>query len=793
MPKNGELRDLLFELSKENEEGEHGELINAISAAHFYTESLRLPDDYGRIPYVTEENKQKIMELHKAIAEQSEKVLRSRTESREVKEIVQKISALSAASYRQFAAYDPKTEKKTVATIEEDVRMLNLDLRGTPDPEKLGGNMSSRQVLSFKDENGRTVTGLFTPKVQNNSFQAVTDAFNEAAGKAAGDQGKALLENFVEKTRTKLGLSKDENFELLDRIVIQNRKKIGPKGQERRSMKEVDSELLADFIASICSTDEKKYSKEDIINEVGAANLVELTDLLSKHIANVGINMGNGGLPDNSRTDNRNAAMSSVADLLGVPNLIARSRPMKVIDQNGNEIEGTFMAKADGMDINRPASNAGYVDETSLENTDGRGFKAVADLQVLDYICGNVDRHVGNMLYQFDKNWKFIGVQGIDNDCAFGRVVPTHKRRAHLPAPKDMIAVSESMYKKVLALTPAELKYILRGYGLSDVELDAAGQRLSVLQKELKAGKDYYDELDANGIQDDSDVQEDYGDADDSFSFSEDEAQIVKNLPDEKKEKKKLPPFKMRSGKVRIIPDDEFYRMTPAHITAAEKQGNTENHFNSAQYAAENLGKRLGVEEKLEGKVILGADNRIFPSEQSKARDEAGRVVNILDKRTHWYNSSGNYRAMEKAAANYEKFQKQLAERIRLANLPNVKAKKDYRLDLEAIVTPEDLEKMRTLSEKLEKATEAYLNGKLGQGQKLEDYKPYTKNRIEAAKRTLEVAKANKVIKPYEKEAAAINARRAKETMDRRLGTQREAKDIKKGIVKKPVEVLNQK
>ncbi len=37
----------------------------------------------------------------------------------------------------------------------------------------------------------------------------------------------------------------------------------------------------------------------------------------------------------------------------------------------------------------------------------------IADIQVLDYICGNIDRHGGNLFYDVDpKTGKIMGVQG---------------------------------------------------------------------------------------------------------------------------------------------------------------------------------------------------------------------------------------------------------------------------------------------------------------------------------------------------------------------------------------------
>lgn len=111
-----------------------------------------------------------------------------------------------------------------------------------------------------------------------------------------------------------------------------------------------------------------------------------------------------GHIPYGSRLDNRNAAMSAVADLLGMPNVIARSKPMRIVDKDGNVIEGTFMEAVKGYDFKNLPPEAARITPAAIQNTDGKAFRDLANLQVLDYICGNYDRHYANMFYQFDEN-----------------------------------------------------------------------------------------------------------------------------------------------------------------------------------------------------------------------------------------------------------------------------------------------------------------------------------------------------------------------------------------------------
>ncbi len=119
--------------------------------------------------------------------------------------------------------------------------------------------------------------------------------------------------------------------------------------------------------------------------------------------------------------------------------------------------------------------------------------KQLADLQVLDYICGNVDRHGGNMLYDVDpvtKNLK--GIVGIDNDSNFGTVVKdANKKQQRLPGVNEMRVISKDMADTIINLTEGELKSTLHGYGLSQKSIDAAWERTKQLKEAVKNGKAY--------------------------------------------------------------------------------------------------------------------------------------------------------------------------------------------------------------------------------------------------------------------------------------------------------------
>ncbi len=167
---------------------------------------------------------------------------------------------------------------------------------------------------------------------------------------------------------------------------------------------------------------------------------------------------------------------------------------MRIVDKDGNVIEGTFMEAAKGYDFKNLPPEAARITPAAIQNTDGKAFRDLANLQVLDYICGNFDRHYVNMFYQFDENGKLCGVQGIDNDGAFGAIGKKQLQDegynySHLVNLSNMKVIPKETAARVMALDEAALKYMLRGYGLSEEELQAAGFRLNKMKQAITRSK----------------------------------------------------------------------------------------------------------------------------------------------------------------------------------------------------------------------------------------------------------------------------------------------------------------
>ncbi len=215
------------------------------------------------------------------------------------------------------------------------------------------------------------------------------------------------------------------------------------------------------------------------------------------------------GVGNMAKIDKRNSAMSMVASLIGADDVIASSSNMRV-NIDGVEQKGTFMKNAVGQDSKKKmldsisvkadlASDFLKADLASLEGN-LQLKKDCANLQILDYICGNVDRHTGNFLYKFervkDENGKetgavkLVGIQGIDNDASFGSKYSGKDETMLQARPlKGYRVIPKSTAEKILKINQESFRAMLAGYDLSSEEIDKAVARLNDVKEAIIDGK----------------------------------------------------------------------------------------------------------------------------------------------------------------------------------------------------------------------------------------------------------------------------------------------------------------
>lgn len=385
-----------------------------------------------------------------------------------------------AKAYVEFKNVKPNP-KQSLHEAMEHFRYENVEL-SNDDLKRVGNNLSSRIQLTI-DLDGKPTKGIFTKAVNYNPVQQFHNVIADMKNRyRAYESFFATLDNerFYNDCLSAVSVSYfyRPNGVVLDTDDVKNdvmeRFKMGLEYPGSNAMK-------AEF--------EKYQNDPDFFNA-----LFDFANKIEPINASIGINTEVLELQKDDRIDNRNCAMSSVANLLGINDLIAKSKQLSVKMPDGTYQTGTFMEFVESKDI----ANLDIIDEMRVYGLDAYDNKEVkmqlANLQVLDYICGNVDRHLGNILYQFDnKAHKLVGIKGIDNDASFMRANLEKGEGANeLPNIYAMRVINKTMADKILSLDEGMLSATLHGYGLSDQEVKSAWNRLKDLQDEIKEA-DIYD------------------------------------------------------------------------------------------------------------------------------------------------------------------------------------------------------------------------------------------------------------------------------------------------------------
>lgn len=189
----------------------------------------------------------------------------------------------------------------------------------------------------------------------------------------------------------------------------------------------------------------------------------------------------------------RAVASSQVDQMIGL-NTLAEER--FGVDAQGKNIG--ISIEVDGVQIeSRWTPDAGGEKKTcalEVDYRDPRIQKGLSDLEVSDYITGQIDRHTGNIVVDPATG----RVKGIDNDLAF----PAVEREAMIAADgavqqKAVMGMPQQVARetadKVLATSPDQMEQMLRSMpvpegcdALSDASIQGAKERLEKLQAALR-------------------------------------------------------------------------------------------------------------------------------------------------------------------------------------------------------------------------------------------------------------------------------------------------------------------
>lgn len=213
---------------------------------------------------------------------------------------------------------------------------------------------------------------------------------------------------------------------------------------------------------------------------------------------------------------NRNVATSRVANLIGVGDIVEQSMMAKVKDKKTGDVKtGSLMTKARGKEM-KDTLDKEVRESLNLEKNILKREQMVKDmisptmqkqlssLQVLDYLCGQADRHRANYFVEKDAQGKFSQIHGIDNDMSFSTGYDTIKdlirrggvynlggagahQRAVVDSEDNLLIphMDRQLAKNILDLKPEELKFVLKDL-LEPAFIDVALIRLQKLQNGIR-------------------------------------------------------------------------------------------------------------------------------------------------------------------------------------------------------------------------------------------------------------------------------------------------------------------
>ena len=182
-----------------------------------------------------------------------------------------------------------------------------------------------------------------------------------------------------------------------------------------------------------------------------------------------------------SHLNERNIATSLMADLLGCPEVAARSETAKVTTQDGTVKTGVLMEFVEGLSGGALWDSEGQEKVRTAALRSGGLKRTIADLQALDCICGQIDRHMNNVIFQTDpQTGAIVSMKGIDNDMSFG--LSTVNDTSYHGIRIGMIrTVSESMVQALNSLDKEVIDYRFH-HLLTKEERDALWNRVDTMR-----------------------------------------------------------------------------------------------------------------------------------------------------------------------------------------------------------------------------------------------------------------------------------------------------------------------
>ena len=618
------------------------------------------------------------------------------------RKIARQLGNLIVSDYRALQRCDPKSEK-TFLSVLDDSRTKVYEYPTYKKINTTRGGMSIRYELQTEGPDGKMIRGYFAEKETYDVISSLEKVGPQVAKKAANPQGAVMirdfLKNYMEHYADKAYADKEHPT---DRNQFETWYQFFSNLGEEKFADTQKNKLVAEMAAVY------GLRAKDITTMCGSQALDLMVRKISK-IKDTFMLTSAMNIPVGARKDTRNSAMSTVAGLLGVQDLVVYSRPMKIRKADGTMIEGTFMAEADGFDPNRPGQDirrlvkqAGR--ERAMTGGGGDFLKQIADLQALDFICGNGDRHAANLFIQIDQYGHFVGVQGIDNDLSFGLNGKDFKNnKREMVVPKNMGVISKSMADRILQLKPEHLEFALRGQ-VEAITIQGATQRLKKMQNTIINSR----------------------------------------------EKLSKDPKEIRYPYIRELADEEWDTIDPEKLYKDEKH---ENLFSKVWKDIPQLGYRFDNPAGENEMATIGTTNRAEFAGVSQVVRETKAQEELLRKAVEKSKyATEDYRKLQEAMTNYREKAEKIYNRILNARKNYTKRGgrvKDVEMIVNRYVSRADLADMKTAAAKVREAAKTYYEragaevrnrgGKAKDITRMEKMKAATKNIYKAMKDHAEI------------------------------------------------------
>ena len=401
--------------------------------------------------------------------------------------------------------------ERTLLGVVQKGRTIQADVDRPDDIKTVGGAMSTRIPVRLKCEDGSIEEGFFTEsrvlEDYTKRMQRLKKETLEKYGENSAEYSiaKAVCIEDARTMRHTYSPRVDQIMALSDKNVV----------DDVAESPEAVKDVMAPFFVRLDKDTQDRLMDRSKPDESKALRkfFMNLTHEAVDYAAVFYTQNSYAGIPAGERMDKRNTAMSTVADYLGMGSLIAGSRSFE-IQIGEDKKQGTFQQKAGGTDINRITKDNEIVEIAENYKSDDYGavdtpsFKRqLSDLMVLDYLCGNCDRHMANMLYQTGKDRSgrvvITGIKGIDNDMSFGKKTEASNiSQEKMVNPEDMRIMRLTTAHRILDLTPDKLDLMLGDMDFTKDEKEACHVRLKKLQDKLRSDMKIQTETNNNRIAD---------------------------------------------------------------------------------------------------------------------------------------------------------------------------------------------------------------------------------------------------------------------------------------------------